>query len=86
MSYISIETGLQYENLDVKKAVGKGLRSVLRYRNPRCAWMEAATRTVGGLGSIFIFQRTEYLSKSLWRWYINTSIVFLDIIHRLVFI
>jgi hypothetical protein len=24
--------------------------------------------------------------KSLYRWYINTSIMFLDIIHRLVFI
>jgi hypothetical protein len=24
--------------------------------------------------------------KSLWRWYINTSIMFLDIIHRPVFI
>jgi hypothetical protein len=30
---------------------------------------------------------TDYIrSKSLWRWYINTIIVFLDIIHRPVFI
>jgi hypothetical protein len=26
------------------------------------------------------------ISKSLWRWYISTSIMFLDIIHRLIYL
>jgi hypothetical protein len=38
---------------------------------------------VGVLGGKMIMR---IRSKSLWRWYISTNIMFLDIIQRLVFI
>jgi hypothetical protein len=45
------------------------------------------------VGTVYIFENStvninalSIISKGLWRWYISTNIMFLDIIHRPVFI
>jgi hypothetical protein len=65
--------------------LNKAKADIRNIRGLNLAVVKLTTVQVTKLPLYHDISKIDIRSKSLWRWYTNTSIMFLDIIHRLDF-